>query len=153
MGKKNTLEEVASTSAYDALEDWARLRVQEFIQDLLKEEVTEFLGRRSAPVSDGARKGHRNGFGKTRRFAMLNGTIEVRRPRVRDTEEAFESQILPLFHRKSKQLGQMLPELYLHGLAKGDFELALYRATLEILQMKQERIESLKARLTAQQQA
>src|SRR5204863_193936 len=25
----------------------------------------------------------------------------------------------------SKQLGQMLPELYLHGLAKGDFELAL----------------------------
>ncbi len=126
MGKKNTLEEVASTSAYDALEDWARLRVQEFIQDLLKEEVTEFLGRRrSARVIEGARQGHRNGFGKTRRFAMLNGTIEVRRPRVREAEEPFESQILPLFHRKSKQLGQMLPELYLHGLAKGDFELAL----------------------------
>jgi len=27
--------------------------------------------------------------------------------------------------RKSKELGAMLPELYLHGLAKGDFELAL----------------------------
>jgi hypothetical protein len=49
--------------------------------------------------------------------------IQVRRPRVRNSEERFESRILPLFHRKSKELGVMLPELYLHGLAKG-FELA-----------------------------
>jgi hypothetical protein len=56
---------------------------------------------------------------------MIGGTIQVRRPRVRNAEERFESRILPLFHRKSKELGAMLPELYLHGLAKGDFELAL----------------------------
>jgi transposase-like protein len=126
MEKKNTPEEVPSMSAYDALEDWARLRVQEYIQDLLEEEVTVFLGRRkSARVIDGEPCGHRNGHGKTRRFAMMSGTVQVRRPRVRNSEEHFESKILPLFHRKSKQLGQMLPELYLHGLAKGDFELAL----------------------------
>ena len=56
---------------------------------------------------------------------MLNGTMEVRRPRVRNTTERFESEILPYFHRKSKQLGQLLPELYLHGLATGDFEQAM----------------------------
>ena len=56
---------------------------------------------------------------------MMNGTMEVRRPRVRNTAERFESQILPYFRRKSKQLGELLPELYLHGLATGDFEQAM----------------------------
>jgi putative transposase len=126
MEKKSTPEEVSSMTAYDALEDWARIRVQKYIQDLLEEEVTTFLGRRkSVRVLDGDTGGHRNGYGKPRRFAMMSGTVHVRRPRVRNSEERFESRILPLFHRKSKQLGQMLPELYLHGLAQGDFELAL----------------------------
>ena len=62
---------------------------------------------------------------RLRRFAMMNGTMEVRRPRVRNTAERFESQILPYFRRKSKQLGELLPELYLHGLATGDFEQAM----------------------------
>jgi hypothetical protein len=46
-------------------------------------------------------------------------------PRVRDCEEKFESQVLPLFRRRRAEVGQLLPELYLHGLAKGGFELAL----------------------------
>ena len=126
MEKKNTRQEAASMTPYDALEDWARIRVQEYIQDLLEEEVTDFLGRRkSERLTEDLPVGHRNGYGKTRRFAMMSGTVQIRRPRVRNSEEKFESKILPLFHRKSKQVGQMLPELYLHGLAKGDFELAL----------------------------
>jgi hypothetical protein len=48
--EKNTPEEDASMSAYDALEDWARIRVQEYIQNLLEEEVTVFLGRRDGRV-------------------------------------------------------------------------------------------------------
>ena len=52
---------------------------------------------------------------------MMNDTMEVRRPRVRNTTDRFESQILPYFRRKSKQLGELLPDLYLHGLATGAF--------------------------------
>jgi len=55
----------------------------------------------------------------------MNGTVTIRRPRVRNTEERFESMILPYFKRRSKELGEVLPELYLHGLSSGDFELAL----------------------------
>jgi transposase-like protein len=40
-------------------------------------------------------------------------------------EERFESQVLPMFSRRTNEVGDMLPELYLHGLAQGDFELAL----------------------------
>lgn len=54
----------------------------------------------------------------------MSGTITIRRPRLRDVK-GFESKVLPLFKRRTKELGEMLPELYLHGLANGDFELAL----------------------------
>jgi transposase-like protein len=33
--------------------------------------------------------------------------------------------VLPLFKRRTEEVGTLLPELYLHGLAQGDFELAL----------------------------
>ena len=56
---------------------------------------------------------------------MMNKTIEVRRPRVRNTADRFESPILPYCRRKSKQLGELLPELYLYGLPTGDFEQAI----------------------------
>jgi transposase-like protein len=44
---------------------------------------------------------------------------------VRGLEERFESRILPMFKRRTKEIGEILPELYLHGLSTGDFELAL----------------------------
>ena len=69
--------------------------------------------------------GYRNGYGKPRRLAMSSGTITVRRPRVRGLEERFESRVLPLFLRRTKEVGTLLPELYLHGLAEGNFELAM----------------------------
>jgi len=45
--------------------------------------------------------------------------------RVRGLEERLESRILPLFKRRPEEVGELLPQLYLHGLAQGDFELAL----------------------------
>ena len=58
----------------------------------------------------------------------MSGTIEVKRPRVRGLEERFESRILPLFMRRTEAVTQLLPELYLHGLSQGDFELAFCEA-------------------------
>ena len=53
------------------------------------------------------------------------GTIQLRRPRVRDTEEQFESRLLPLFVNRTRKVAELIPELYLHGLSEGDFDLAL----------------------------
>jgi transposase-like protein len=115
-----------SRATYEVLEEMVREKVQEFIQGILEEEITEFLGRgKSERVTDIDKpRGYRNGYGKLRKFALSNGTITVRRPRIRG-EKGFESKVLPLFKRQSKEVGELLPELYLHGLAKGDFELAL----------------------------
>lgn len=110
-----------------SVEARVREHAQAFIQGILEEEVTEFLGRSKSERrkgTDGA-AGYRNGYGKPRRLAMSSGTIMVRRPRVRGVEERFESRLLPLFARRTKEVAALLPELYLHGLAEGDFELAL----------------------------
>ena len=46
---------------------------------------------------------------------MSLGTIEVRRPRVRDLGERFVSKILPMFKRQTQEVRELIPELYLHG--------------------------------------
>ena len=112
---------------FEDLESFVRGRVQAFIQSILDEEVTELLGREKSERIEGvdAVMGYRNGRGKPRKLTMSSGTITVRRPRVRDLEERFESRVLPLFARRTKEVGELIPELYLHGLAEGDFDLAL----------------------------
>ena len=112
---------------WDNLEEWVRRKVQGFIQSVLEEEVTELIGREkserrqvvdSLPV-------YRNGHGKERRLTLGCGTVTVHRPRVRGLEERFESRVLPLFARRTAEVNKLIPQLYLHGLALGDFDLAL----------------------------
>ncbi|MGH7478853.1 MAG: IS256 family transposase [Candidatus Methylomirabilales bacterium] len=126
MGKNTDKQVGKSRVTYEVLEEVVRMKVQEFIQDILEEEITEFLGRRKSERMKNidTQSGYRNGYGKPRRLALMNGTIKIRRPRLRDADE-FESKVLPLFKRSTKELSEVLLELYLHGLAKGDFELAL----------------------------
>lgn len=116
---------VTSTPAWDELEEWTRGRIQEWMQQMLVDEVTEFLGRAKHQRRGVDKQGYRNGYGKPRRLTMRSGTITVRRPRVRDLDERFASRLLPLFARRTKEVRDLLPDLYLHGLASGDFELAL----------------------------
>ena len=127
MDDKSTNGTEKSRIVWDELEAWVRAHVQRFIQGLLEDEVTELLARqkheRRAAVD--APRGYRNGYGKSRKLTLSCGTIEVRRPRVRDLDERFESRLLPLFAKRTDKVRELLPELYLHGLALGDFDLAL----------------------------
>ena len=116
-------ETESTTAMWEGLEGVVREKAQEFIQQILEEEVTELLGRekseRKAAVD--AAPGYRNGYGKARRLSMSSGTITVRRPRVRGLEERFESRVLPLFARRTKEVGELIPELYLTRVGRGGF--------------------------------
>jgi putative transposase len=127
MGKQTTNGGQPSIIVWDNLEEWVRRKVQEFIQSLLEEEITELLGRQrserrqavdSLPV-------YRNGHGKARHLTLGCGTVTVYRPRVRGLEQRFESRVLPMFARRTAEVNKLIPQLYLHGLALGDFDLAL----------------------------
>jgi len=127
MQKHTTQSPVASSPTWEHLETALRGRMREWLQDLLDAEVDELLGRRKSArrkAVDSA-PGYRSGHGKPRRLTLCNGTVTVRRPRVRGLEQRFESRLLPLFARRTPEVNALLPELYLHGLALGDVDLAL----------------------------
>jgi transposase-like protein len=75
----------------------------------------------------------RNGYHQARDILTAAGAIEVTAPRVNDKridEETgerrrFSSAILPAWARKTPQITEVLPLLYLHGLSSGDFTAAL----------------------------
>ena len=127
MGQDTHDRQDTSKVVYEHLEVWLREQMQGWMQDILEEEVDDLLGRKKHQRRDriDGPGGYRNGYGKPRRLSMSSGTITVRRPRVRDLTERFESRILPLFQRRTREVGDLLPELYLHGLSQGDFDLAL----------------------------
>lgn len=125
MEKQSTEGTRPSSIQWDNLEAWIRAHVQGFIQQILEEEVNTFLRRPRSQRRLIAGGGYRNGYGKPRQLTLSCGTITVRRPRVRDCEARFASRVLPLFKRKSTAIDALVPELYLHGLAPGDFALAL----------------------------
>ena len=107
-----------------SLDEVALEGARRMLVSVLESEVEEFLGRgryeRQAEF-----RGYRNGYGKHRKGAIGTGTLQIRAPRVRESQEVFKSQALRSYQRQSEKVKALIPELYLHGLATGDFELAL----------------------------
>jgi putative transposase len=75
----------------------------------------------------------RNGYHHERDVLTAAGAVSVKAPRVNDgrvdpdtgERQRFSSAILPAWARKSPQMTEVLPLLYLHGLSSGDFGPAL----------------------------
>ena len=72
MGKQTTTGSQASRIVWDNLEEWVRKKVQEFIQSLLEEEVTELLARKKSERRKAvdSSPGYRNGYGKERKLTL-----------------------------------------------------------------------------------
>jgi putative transposase len=104
--KKSTEWVEESSAEWATLETFARHDVQRLLQPVLEEEVDELFGRRryERRAVDAA-PGYRNGFGRPR-LSLSNGTITLRRPRVRGLEERFVSRTLPLFKRRTDEVGR-----------------------------------------------
>jgi transposase-like protein len=72
MEKRTTRDQGPSRVTWDHLEEWVREKVQEMIQTILEEEVTELLGRgrseRREQIDSPPR--YRNGYGKERNLTL-----------------------------------------------------------------------------------
>jgi transposase-like protein len=92
--------------------------------------IEQFAGERDG---NGHRLVVRNGTAQPRTVLTSAGAIEVTAPRVNDKRTdpgtgqrmRFSSAILPPWARKTPQVTEVLPLLYLHGLSSGDFVPAL----------------------------
>jgi putative transposase len=125
MSKPNIQGELRSSLTWEGLQGWLQEQVQALLQEALEQEHTEALGRLKSERRGAQGGAYRNGHGRARRLTTTVGTVELRRPRVRGATTRLESKVLPWFMRKLPVVDQMIPELYLHGLSEGDFDLAL----------------------------
>lgn len=119
--EKTTERGAESRLAWEGLEAVARDGVQRLLPRVLEDEVDELLGRQRYERREAVAPtpGDRNRFGKPRRLSRSRETITVWRPRVRGLEERFEAPVLPLFKRRTEEVGRLRPDLYRHGLARG----------------------------------
>jgi transposase-like protein len=125
-------QELAMSELGLSLEEFAGQPLELFAQEgarlllsvAMEEEVTDFLKRRPYERSQGNIRGYRNGH-RERQVSCGAGEIEVAMPRVSDTKEAFHSQLLEAWQRRSKLLEETIPLLYVEGLSTRDFKRAL----------------------------
>ena len=120
-----------SSSLIDQIvRDGARQMLAAALQAEVAAYIDQFAGLRD---ENGRRLVVRNGTAGPRTVLTSAGAVEVTAPRVNDkrTDPAtgerkrFSSAILPPWARKTPQISEVLPLLYLHGLSSGDFVPAL----------------------------
>ncbi|QDC17419.1 IS256 family transposase [Rhodococcus ruber] len=100
----------------------------------LQVEVADYIARHAGEVDEhGHRLVVRNGYHAEREVITAAGAVAVKAPRVNDKRtdpdtgerKRFASAILPAWARKSTEVSEVLPLLYLHGLSTSDFGPAL----------------------------
>lgn len=106
------------------LDEMCRRMASELIQAALIAEVDEFLGRVTSVPARSA-SGYRDGYEEPRTIAYGSVPVTIRRPRVRESEVPFNSEILPPYVRRFPELDKTMHELWLQGLSTRDFEPSL----------------------------
>ena len=125
---------VCACAAGSALDGIVREGVRQMLAAALAAEVAAYIEAHAGELDDnGHRLVVRNGYHDERSVLTAAGAVVVTAPRVNDkridpeTGERlrFSSAILPAWCRRSPQINEVLPLLYLHGLSTGDFAPAL----------------------------
>jgi len=123
-----------SESIEDPLTCIAREGARRMLAEALVAEADAFVaGYSDERLADGRQRVVRHGFGPERTIQTGIGSLDVRRPKVRDRADVvsadekarFSSNILPKWARRSRSLDALLPVLYLRGISMGDFQEAL----------------------------
>ncbi len=116
------------------LDEIVRDGARQMLAAALKAEVAAYIDAHAGEVDEnGRRLVVRNGYHQERDVLTVAGAVSVTAPRVNDKRvdadsgerQRFSSAILPAWARKSPQVTEVLPLLYLHGLSTSDFGAAL----------------------------
>ena len=114
------------------LDEIVRYGAKKMLQKALDVEVDLFLEKYQYILdAQGNRKVIRNGRGRPRKIVTGAGQLEIETPRIDDRtleiqqEPRFKSSIVPPYLRRTKNIDELLPVLYLKGISTGDFSEAL----------------------------
>ena len=121
-------------SSRSLLDEIVRDGARQMLAAALRAEVAAYIEAHAGELDEnGHRLVVRNGYHREREVLTAAGAVSVTAPRVNDKRvdpdtgerQRFSSAILPAWVRKSPQMTEVLPLLYLHGLSTSDFGPAL----------------------------
>ena len=133
MGKNKVIElktpvEISEDSLTELLRAGAKKLIAEAVEAELQEFLAQFADYRTQA---GHRQVIRNGYLPEREIQTGIGSVKVKVPKVRDKSgqgTKFNSMLVPPYLRKTKNVEEFLPWLYLKGVSTGDFQ-----ETLQVL--------------------
>jgi transposase-like protein len=123
----------APATSGETLDEVVRRGALEMLEKVLEVEIEAFLARHEALRDEkGRSRVVRNGYARERTVLTGAGPLVISQPRARDKAGAaatdavaFSSALLPPYLRRSKNLNELIPWLYLKGVSTGDFQEAL----------------------------
>jgi putative transposase len=127
MTKDNIVELKKPVAIRDLLTEVLRNGAQQLLMKAVQTEVDEFLAQyQEHCIDQGKPRFVRNGFLPEREIQTGIGTVAVQVPRVRDRGHIkdgihFTSSVIPKYLRRSTNMNEFLPLLYLKGISTNDF--------------------------------
>lgn len=111
------------TGDEDVTSTLLRLGAQRLVQELLEQEVTDFLGRGHYEhrEEEQPHRGYRNGY-KPGRIRSAEGEIPLSVPQLRDAAQPFESRLIGFLRGHTDVLERLVAEMYARGLSTRDIE-------------------------------
>lgn len=104
--------------------EFLRLAMQRVVQEMLEQEVSDFLGRERYERRDDGQDGYRNGY-EPGRMRTAEGEVSVQVPQVRDSQQTYRSKLMGFLGGNSDVLEYLVVQMYSRGLSTRDIEEAL----------------------------
>jgi putative transposase len=121
--KNNEIKSLMEHEGSLAIEELLQAQQARFIQEVIDTEVDEFLGRKRYEHAE-AVKGYRNGS-YAKKVKLPGGSVVVRKPHLRKTNEKFVSRILRGITQVAEKVRMLALEMYVRGLSTRDIEATL----------------------------
>ena len=128
MSADNTLSFDSHLFGKASLSEILRTGARRLLIQAIEQEVEDYISSNvSEKDSEGKRLVVRNGYSKERTVQTGIGTFDISMPRVNDKrpDKHYTSKLLPPYLRKTKEIEELIPWLYLKGISTGDFSDAL----------------------------
>jgi len=129
--EKNKLELVKTPEEKgekDSLTELLRIGAKKLISQAVEAELEEMLLTHSDMLEDGRRTVVRNGYLPSRTIQTGIGEVAIKVPKIRDRSGEgikFNSSLLPPYLKRTKNMEELIPWLYLKGISTGGFQDAL----------------------------
>jgi transposase-like protein len=105
----------------DLLSTLVKKSVKKLIQEVIEQEVHDYLGRGYFERNNESKRGYRNGY-ENKYIRTSEGRLPIEVPQLRETDETYRSKFLSQIDTRSGELERLIIEMYARGLSTRDIE-------------------------------